>query len=96
MLRPLPKAGQELDREKVEEPFHEAADAVLGVAEAAAAVLDFDLAKARNRSMREPSQGAENRQSSPNRCKAPYVFRIGKRCANFSAWRRRASPAHVV
>src|SRR5262245_57398494 len=44
MLRPLAEAGEELDREEVEESLHEAADAVLRVAEAAAAVVDLNLA----------------------------------------------------
>ena len=44
MLRPLAEARQEFNRQQIEEPLDEAADAVLGMAEAARPVLDDDLA----------------------------------------------------
>src|SRR5262249_948336 len=58
MLRPLAEAGEELDGHEIEEPFHEASDAVLGFAEAARAMVDLDFADGKAR------RGGEHRNEA--------------------------------
>src|SRR5207302_11035565 len=53
VLRPLPETGQELDGEQVEKPFHEAADAVLGMPETPRPMVDFNFAYAEAARRRE-------------------------------------------
>src|SRR5207247_981093 len=55
MLRALAEAGQELDRQEIEEALDEAAHAVLGIAELARAMVDGDLADL------EAARGREDR-----------------------------------
>src|SRR5581483_2601977 len=53
VLRPLAEAGEEFHRQEVEKPLDEAADAVLGPAETARAMVDDQLADAEAAGRRE-------------------------------------------
>src|SRR5262249_8042807 len=53
MLAPLPEAGEKLDGHEVRTPFDKAADAVLGLAKAAWAMVNVDLSDVKAARRRE-------------------------------------------